>query len=239
MKRLCGDDAANIGLKYEGGMIKCRKDLLLLMLGGGYLQDNGRSNKTIFIDNQQICSNPKTLQLGWNSVVTAELSEGTFTIKNVVLLNEGVGLFVYDNHGYSQIVTHSVGSCTFVCVKQNNKYIIAHLDAKEDYLNQALQIIIAKLEGEKGDVCFCSCVDGDAENCFKDSLVQHVIKMRHFSRLTAPGCLNHMEIGISAEEDGMVKLFGDIVKLGDFATAKGDIFIAPCLLVEEILTTQS
>lgn len=225
MRRLCGDDATSINLRYDGEMIKCRKDLLLLMMGGGYLSDDGKSNKTIFIDSKQICENPNTLQLGWNTVITAEFTKGTFMLSNAVVLNAGVELSVDKFDSYSQIVTRSVGSCTFVCVKQNNRYIIAHLDVA--YLNQALQIIIEKLGDANGEVCFCSCVDGVGENNFKNELARHVNIMRHFSRSKAPNCLNHIEIGISAEKDNAIKLFGDVVRF------KGPTNEAPCRLIEE------
>lgn len=225
MRRLCGAGAARINLRYDSGMIKCRKDLLLLMLGGAYLRDEGNSSEKIFIDSKQICEKPNTLQLGWNTVVTAEFTEGTFTLSSAVAFNEGVELSIDKFNGYSQIVTRSVGSCTFVCVKQNNMYIIAHLDV--DYLDKALQAIIEMLGGAVGEVCFCSCVDGNIENQFKGSLAQHVIDMRHFSRSVAPDCLNHMEIGISAEEDGTIKLFGDVVRF------KGPANEAHCRLIEE------
>lgn len=232
MRRLCGDDAARIKLRYDGGMIKCDKDLLLLMMGGGYLRDEDNSSKKIFIGNKQICENPNTLQLGWNTVIIAEFTEGNFTLGKVAVLIDGVEFAIDKIDGYSQIVTRSVGSCTFVCIKQANKYIIAHLDV--DYLNQALRLIIEKLGGANGEVCFCSCVDDNDETQFKDALAQHVNVMHHFSRSKAPSsrskapcCLNHMEIGISAETDGTVKLFGDMVRFSI------PTYEAPCRLIEE------
>lgn len=230
MRRLCGDDAARINLRYDRGMINCRKELLLLMMSGGYLSDDGNSSRTIFVDNKQICENPNTLQLGWNTVIIAEFANGTFTLSNAAVLSEGVKLSVDKLNGYSQIVTRSVGSCTFVCVKQNNKYIIAHLDL--NCLNQALQIIIEQLGGANGELCFCSCVDAEIENQFKDRLARHVTDMRHFSRSVAPDCFSHMEIGISVENNNTIKLFGDVVR---FAGTTNEV---PCMLIEENFGTQ-
>lgn len=223
MLRLCGDGATRINLRYDGDKIKSNKDLLLLMMGG-YSEDNGNS-EMIFTDSRKICENPKTLQLGWNTVVTVELTEGTFTLCGTAVLNEGAAFSVNTFDGYRQIVTRSVGSCTFVCVRQKDKFILAHLDL--DYLFQALQIIAGKLDGTKGEVCFCSCVNGDIENRFKEELARHVSFMYHFSRMKAPACLNHMEIGICAEPDGSVKLFGDAFKLAGSAKE------APCRLIYE------